>query len=93
MTQINIVKLEQDNCMPCKALDFAIHANMDAIVDANATIETHNITQKPELIEKYDIKSTPTLIFFRNGVEMTRLNGKIPFLEILDAIEFSKEAR
>lgn len=92
-TQIHIVKLEQDNCMPCKALSFAINANMDAIAEAGATIETHNVTHEPELIEKYDISSTPTLIFYRNGVEMTRLAGKVAFAEILDAIEYAKEAR
>ena len=93
MTQIHIVKLEQDDCMPCKALSFAINANMDAIESAGATIDTHNVTQEPELIEKYGISSTPTLIFYRNGVEMTRLPGKVAFAEVLDAIEYAKEAR
>ena len=93
MTQIHIVKLEQDNCMPCKALSFAINANMDAIAEAGATIETHNVTHEPELIKKYGISGTPTLIFYRNGVEMTRLAGKVAFAEVLDAIEYAKEAR
>lgn len=93
MTQIHIVKLEQDDCMPCKALSFAINANMGAIESAGATIETHNVTHEPELIEKYGISGTPTLIFYRNGVEMTRLVGKVAFAEVLDAIEFAKEAR
>lgn len=93
MPQIHIVKLEQDGCMPCKALSFALDANKDAIAEAGATIETHNVTHEPELIKKYGISGTPTLIFYRNGVEMARLAGKVAFAEILDAIEYAKEAR
>lgn len=93
MAQIHIVKLEQDDCMTCKALSFAINANMDAIESAGATIETHNVTHEQELIEKYGISGTPALIFYRNGVEMTRLAGKVAFAEVLDAIEYAKEAR
>ena len=93
MSAIHIIKLGQDGCMPCKALDFAINANLDAMESAGATIESHNVTHEPELIEHYGISGTPTLIFYRNGVEMARLSGKVAFAEILDAIEYAKEAR
>lgn len=109
MTQIEIIKLEQDGCMPCKALSFAIDANKDVIAEAGAIVKSYNITQTPKvvntdlaqdgddedltLVDKFGISSTPVLIFFRNGVEMTRLAGKVAFAEVLDAIDYAKEAR
>ena len=37
-----------------------------------------NLENHPELIDKYDIQSNPTVILFINGLEVGRLRGALP---------------
>ena len=34
-----------------------------------------NIAYEPELVEKYEVSSAPTLVFFKDGKEIQRLTG------------------
>jgi thioredoxin 1 len=59
----------------------------------DAELVNADIAEQPELIEKYGLSGVPVLLFFRNGVEVTRLIGLRPTEEIIDAIEYAKVVR
>lgn len=88
---INVIKLSQPNCIPCKVLsnylteiDFAEH---------NATLTEINISEQKEYIEKYRLSGVPALVYERNGSEVHRINGLASVEEIVEAIEFARRAK
>lgn len=90
---IIIRKLSRPNCRPCTALTYAINEITDQLTALNAVVSEHDVDVENGLIRKYGITSVPTLIFERNGAEITRLNGLVSTAEILDAVEHAKVAR
>lgn len=46
-----------------------------------------NVTEQPELADKYGVMTIPTLILFKNGEEVKRTTGAIPKTEVLDFIK------
>lgn len=92
-TAIIIRKLSRVNCRPCAVLTYALNDIADQLTAVNAQVSEHDIDVEFGLIRKYGITSVPTLIFERNGAEITRLNGLVSTAEILDAVEYAKVAR
>ncbi|CAM3634097.1 thioredoxin family protein [Mesobacillus zeae] len=84
-------KFSKPNCRPCQALANYI-GDID-LFNVGATLENIDISEHPEVIDQYGLTSVPVLIFFRNGVEVHRINGLRPTEEIIDAIEFAKVVR
>lgn len=60
-------------CAPCKAL--APH--LAAFADENPAIKVVKVNAEDEadLAEKFDIRAMPTLILFKDGVEVKRRTG------------------
>jgi thioredoxin 1 len=88
---ITIKKFSKPGCMPCKVL-----ANYIGEIDLfglGATLENIDITEQPEVIEKYNLNSVPVLVMERSGVEVHRIVGLRPTEEIIDAIEHAKVAK
>ena len=50
--------------------------------------ETYN---RKDLAEKYQVASTPTLIFFKNGAEVKRLHGVVKKAELEEAVAEAAE--
>ena len=48
-----------------------------------------NINFDSELAEKYEVQAAPTLVFFKNGEEISRLRGAVKQAEIKEVIEKS----
>ncbi|MDR7001608.1 thioredoxin family protein [Neobacillus niacini] len=88
---ITIKKFSRPGCRPCTALANYL-GDIDLFV-AGVTLENVDITEHPEVIDKYNLNSVPVLAFFRNGVEVGRLVGLVGTEEILDAIEHAKVVR
>lgn len=93
MSAIKIIKIGQDGCRPCKVVEYMLEANADIIAVEGATVESINLTQQPEMIERYGIMSTPVLVFERNGIEQARINGICNIDDVIGAIEKAREAR
>lgn len=91
--EIVIRKLSKPNCRPCAILAYGIASITDKLTEINATVIEHDIVAEPSLVDKYGITGVPTLIFERNGEEITRLNGLVSADEIVDAVDYAKEAR
>ena len=75
-----------DSCVPCKRLS-PVFAEVEEEYSDYAKLVKININFDMELAEKYGILSVPTVVFFRNGEEISRLNGSIKKDEIVSAIE------
>ena len=46
-----------------------------------------NINFDAELAEKYEVRSVPTVVFFKNGEELSRLGGTVKKADIISEIE------
>lgn len=90
---IKLIKIGQDGCRPCQIVSYMLKANEDIIAVEGATIEEINITHQPEMVERYNVMSTPVLVFERNGIEITRINGMCNVEDVIGAIEKAREAR
>ena len=91
--EITIRKLGKPGCRPCAILSYGIASITDKLTEEHAVVIEHDIVAEPELIAKYGITGVPVLVFERNGVEITRLNGLVSADEIVDAVEYAKVSR
>lgn len=63
-------------CMPCQMLT-PILVEMDKKYNENVEFYKVNIDENQETAIRYGIESVPTIIFFKNGVEIERQIGLI----------------
>lgn len=75
-----------DSCVPCKRLSPVI-AEIEEQFGDKAKFVKININFDAELAEKYEVQSVPTVVFFRNGEEFSRLNGTVKKSDIISEIE------
>ena len=62
-------------CPPCKALAPIIEEVANETQDENITIAKVNIDNSQEIAEKYQITAVPTLVLFKDGIEIKRSSG------------------
>lgn len=74
-----------DGCVPCKRLAPVLAEIEEALPDKIKVVKI-NINFNAELTERYEVQAAPTLVFFNNGVEVSRLRGAIQKAEIIDTI-------
>ncbi|MGL5677066.1 MAG: thioredoxin family protein [Cellulosilyticaceae bacterium] len=68
-----LVDVYSKTCGPCKMLGFVL---ADVAKDMpEVEILKIDFDQNKEIIEKYEVASYPTLILFKDGVEVERLKG------------------
>lgn len=77
-----------DSCVPCKRLSPVLFA-LEREYAEKLTIVKININFDSELAEKYEVQAVPTLVFFKNGEEVSRLRGAVKQAEIKEVIEKS----
>jgi thioredoxin 1 len=88
---IDVIKISKPNCRPC-----AVLANYLGEIDfaaQDATLTEIDLAEQPAVIDEYRLTSVPVLVFKRNGVEVTRLNGLHSVEEIVETIELAKVVR
>ena len=77
-----IIDFYADWCSPCKAIK-PILEEIDATVD-NVTVFSVNIEEDSDLVEDFRITSIPTLIYFKNGVQISKSLGGLDRTAILN---------
>lgn len=77
-----------DSCVPCKRLSPVLFA-LEEEYAKKLKIVKININFDSELAEKYGVQAAPTLVFFKNGEEVSRLRGAVKQAEIKEVIEKS----
>ncbi|MBQ7783242.1 MAG: thioredoxin fold domain-containing protein [Oscillospiraceae bacterium] len=75
-----------DSCVPCKRLS-PVLAELEEQFENEIKLVKININFDMELAEKYEVQSVPTLVFFRGGEEISRLNGALKKGDIISEIE------
>lgn len=83
---IEVLKFSMVTCGPCRVL-----ANTLKDVEGITNID---IEKDQETAIKYGIRSVPTMVFLKNGVEVHRQSGNMPlkmYEDIIADLKFSKE--
>ena len=73
-------------CQPCRTLRPHLERLADDHSDNWRIVAVH-VDENEDLVEKYDISSTPTFVFVRGGEEVHRITGATPPSAIDAAIE------
>lgn len=73
---ITIKKMSASWCRPCKSLS----ATLTQILPKypNVTLEDIDIDQNQAMAKEYNIRSVPTMIKFKDGIEVARMTGAQP---------------
>lgn len=73
-------------CGPCKMMP-PILKEVISKVNGKARIIKIDIDKNPAAAAKYDVKSVPTLIIFKNGVITWRQSGVVPGNQLIEILE------
>lgn len=77
-------------CGPCKMVTPLVDQLSTEYGESNpdnVIIGKIDIDQNPDLAQKFGVRSVPTMIFFKNGVEDKRIIGAVPKTAIKTAID------
>jgi thioredoxin 1 len=80
-------------CGPCRTVSPSIGRLAHEFSGRLLTVKV-NVDRKPDIAEKYEIQSIPTIILFWQGLTRMRLTGAYPYETIRQKIEenWPKEA-
>lgn len=76
-----LVDFYADWCGPCKMIAPIVEEIANERTDI--TVGKINVDESPALAMKYNVSSIPTLIVFKNGIELNRIVGYRPKEDIL----------
>lgn len=75
-----------DSCVPCKRLS-PVLAEIEEEYGESISAVKININFDAELAEQYGVTAVPTIVFFKNGAEASRLGSPIKKADIAAVIE------
>lgn len=78
-----ILKLETKWCTPCRHMS-KILTNIQEVTGVEVIVV--DVEEHPEIAEKYDVMSVPTLILMEGDEEIQRFVGLTPEHKIIDAL-------
>ena len=81
-----LVDFYSDTCVPCKMLS-PVLSQLDTELAGKLNIFKVNVGYEQELVEKYDVQASPTLIFFKGGEEVSRLRGMTQKAKLIEEFE------
>ncbi|MBQ7841172.1 MAG: thioredoxin family protein [Lachnospiraceae bacterium] len=84
-----IVDFYSDTCVPCKRMS-PVLAALEKQYPDEVYIAKVNVAYEGELVEKYQIRSAPTFLFFKNGEVVERFSGVRKKEELEQIIEANK---
>lgn len=80
-----VVKFGATWCMPCKVVE-PIIKNAEKEFD-NVKFVSVDIDENSSLVQKYRIRSVPSILFLKNGTEINRMSGSISSSPLKKALE------
>ena len=84
---INIVKIYQTHCMPCKMLTPILEKLQADFKDKIQVTSVNADEGIPKLYQNMNIMSTPTVLFIKDGVLLDRFSGMKSYDEVKNIIE------
>ena len=82
-----LVNFYSNQCIPCRVMKKQLREVEKKIKTNKFIIGAVDIDTQPELDEKYQIDAIPTLILFKDGVEIGRSEGRKNFEQIKEFIK------
>ncbi len=76
-------------CQPCRTLRPHLERLADSHAENWAMVAVH-VDEQPDLAERYDVTTTPTLVFMRSGDEVHRITGAVPPSAIDEAMTLER---
>jgi thioredoxin len=64
-------------CGPCRMLE-PILKQVEALLNSKIQVVKIDTDQHPELASQYDVHALPTLVLFKNGNPVDRMEGVLP---------------
>ncbi|MEE1313635.1 MAG: thioredoxin family protein [Lachnospiraceae bacterium] len=87
-----IVDFYSDFCVPCKKI-LPVLSALEKEYQEDIFITKVNVAYEKELVEEYQIRSTPTFLFFKNGKIVEQFSGVRKKEELEQIIESYREKR
>ena len=84
---INIVKIYQTHCMPCKILTPILEKLQADFTGRIQVMDVNADKGIPELYQNMNILSTPTVLFLKDGVLLNRFSGMKSYDEVKKIVE------
>lgn len=77
MAKVELIDFYAEWCGPCKVMTPTIESLMEQynVEGSNVEVKKSNVDQESELASKYSVRSIPTLVFLKDGVEADRVVG------------------
>lgn len=72
-----IVDFWAEWCAPCRMME-PIYEELASKYEGKMKFAKLNVDENPDVAEKYGIMAIPTMIIFKNGVEVERIIGALP---------------
>ncbi len=69
-------------CGPCKVFKPV----MNEVANEGYSVQFIDVDQSPELQQKYNVRSVPTVVVEENGLEVNRIMGAVSKQQILESI-------
>ncbi|MCR5665382.1 MAG: thioredoxin family protein [Eubacterium sp.] len=76
-----VVEFYSDSCMACKALS-PVLGELEDHYDNKIKVYKVNTGYEMQLSETYEVRSNPTTLIFKEGKEIDRVVGVIPYQEL-----------
>lgn len=75
-------------CSSCKRLEADVLSRPDVIAASHAFVPVRvDGDKRPDLEKKLDVSGYPTVIFFRDGKEIGRVRGAVPYQAMLKEMD------
>lgn len=78
--------LWMDDCPPCNMMEPKLQSAAEAF-EGDADVFQVKVEESSSLLEAYDVEAMPTVLFFKDGSEVRRLEGLVGKREVEEAFE------
>ena len=72
-------------CQPCRTIRPHLERLADTHAESWRVVAVH-VDNHPELVDRFEVTTTPTLVFIRGGDEVHRITGASPISTIDEAM-------